>query len=111
MLRLRTGHNFNGERVNAGFQLFGEGCIDHPVLYDPGLAGKRLSHDPDAEVAFARRVAPGVAMMLVAFVDELQHLWCQRRVEFLHNGFANRAQIRHKSFPLNLEAARCSYHN
>ena len=81
--------------MDARAQIFGQYLIDFTVLIDAIQPVQRISHDPDAEVAFAQGMAPGMTGMLVAFVNDLQLRRCEGHFQLLLDSCANWSQIRH----------------
>ena len=62
----------DGERVDAGLELLGEGGVDQAVTLQPALATKSLRHDPDPEMGFSAGPMAGVSRMPIGFVDDFQ---------------------------------------
>jgi hypothetical protein len=83
--------------MNALPQVVSEDLIDPAVLVNAAQAFQTVSHDPDAEVAFAQRMAACMARVLVAFVDNVQPRRTQCYFQLLLDSCANRSQIRHLS--------------
>ena len=68
---------------------------------DTRLALESLRHNCDAEMAFARWMASGVARMLIAFVNHIKYCWLESRSKFLLKRLADRAQSHRRRFSVS----------
>jgi hypothetical protein len=57
------------ERVDATIELGRKGRVDHAMALDPALPPERLRYDIQAEMALPARPVPGMAFVLVGFID------------------------------------------
>ena len=57
------------ERVDAAVEFGRKGRVDHAVALEPALSPKRLRHNIQAEMALPAGPMPGMAFVLVGFVD------------------------------------------
>ena len=77
----------NGEGVDALGQQIGQRGVHHPLSVDAGTPIECGRDDLDREMAFAARIMPGMAAMLVAVVDDGQRhrlkRLCEPGVNFL----------------------------
>jgi hypothetical protein len=64
----------NGKRMNAALKLIGECGVDHAVPFKPGLSAERLRYNIKAEVRLAARPMPGVSLVQMGFVFNVQAL-------------------------------------
>ena len=64
----------DGEGMNAALQFAGERLIDEPVPLQPGHAFEDFRHYIDAKMGLPARPMPGMAFMLVRFVDHREAL-------------------------------------
>src|SRR5215467_11207706 len=55
--------------MDARRQFTVECLIDHPVALDPALSFERLRHDINPKMRFSARPMPGMAFVLVRFID------------------------------------------
>jgi len=83
----------NGERMDAAFQFFCQGRVDHAVAFEPALSAERIRHDIQAKVRFASGPVPGMSRMQMGFVFDVQALGRESRNQFcrddvLHSHFA-----------------------
>ena len=62
----------NGERMDAAFQFFCQGRVDHAVAFKPALSAERIRHDIKAKVRFASRPVSGMPRMQMGFVFDMQ---------------------------------------
>jgi hypothetical protein len=76
-----------GKRMNTGFELVGEGLINHAMASDPALPSERVSHDINPEMRFSARPMSGVAFMLMGFVEDLQSYGSEGLGQLPRNGF------------------------
>lgn len=60
------------ECVNAAGQFARERRVDHAMALQPGLSFERLRHDIDPEMRLPARSVPGMAFVLVRFVDYVE---------------------------------------
>ena len=65
---------FHGQRVDPVGKLFGQAPVDGALAGDAALALERGSDHADPEMGLAALAPAGVAVVLVALVDHLQHL-------------------------------------
>ena len=72
----------NGKRVDAAPELAGQRCVNHAVAFEAGLSAERLRHNIKAEVRLAARPMPGMSLMQVGFVLDVQALRRESRNEF-----------------------------
>ncbi len=72
----------NGKRMDATPELAGERRVNHAVAFQPGLSSERLRHNIKAEMRFAARSMPGMALMQMGFVLDVQALRRESRNEF-----------------------------
>ncbi len=64
----------NGKRVDAAFELLGQGCIDESMAFKPGFAAKDLRDDGNDEVCLSSRASPGMADMPGGIVNHVESL-------------------------------------
>ena len=64
----------DGERVHTTFEFARQRAVDHAVAFQPGLPFERLRHDINAEMRLPARPVPGMAFVLVGFVQHLEAL-------------------------------------
>jgi len=77
---IETGHvRVDGERVDAFGQLARQGLVDHAVALDAALPFEGFSHDIESEMGLPARPVPGMAFMLVGFIDHPQALGGESR--------------------------------
>jgi hypothetical protein len=69
----------DGERVDAFGELARQRLVDHAMALDPALPFEGPSHDIDPEMGLAARPVPGMALMLVGFIDHPQALGVESR--------------------------------
>jgi hypothetical protein len=69
----------NGERMDAALELVGERRIDHAVAFEPGLSAERLRYNIEAEVRLAPRTMPGMSLVQMGFVFDMQALGRESR--------------------------------
>ena len=66
----------DSERMDTACELGRKQLINHPVAFEPGLSFERLRHDIDAVVSLPARSVPGMAFMMLGFI---QHFKAERR--------------------------------
>jgi len=64
----------NGKRMHAAPELAGECRVDHAVALKPGLSAERPRYNIKAEVRLAARPMPGMPLMQMGFVFDVQAL-------------------------------------
>ena len=64
----------NRERVHTAGELGCERLINHPMTLDAGLSPERVRHDIDPVVSLPARPVPGMALMLVRFINHFEAL-------------------------------------
>jgi hypothetical protein len=69
----------NSKRMDAAFELVGERRVDHTVAFKPGLPAERLRYDIKTEVRLASRPMPGMSLVQMGFVFDVQALRCESR--------------------------------
>ena len=69
----------NGKGMNAALKLVGECRVDHAMAFKPGLSAKRLRYNIEAEVRLAARPMPGMSLVQVGFVFDVQALGRESR--------------------------------
>ena len=69
----------NSKRVNATFEFFRQGSIDHAVALKPALSAERARHNIKAEVRFTAGPMPGMPGMQMRFILDVQTLWRKGR--------------------------------
>ena len=67
------------ERVHAACELTRKCLVDHAVALDPALSPERFRHDMNPEMGLAARPVPGVALVLVRFIHNVERLRRERR--------------------------------
>lgn len=72
----------NRERMDAALEFVGERRIDHAVAFQPALSAKRLRYNIEAEVRLAAGPMPGVSLMQMGFVFDVQTFRRESRNEF-----------------------------
>ena len=75
------GSRMNGERMDAAFEFVRQRCVDHAVAFKPGLSAERLRYNIEAEVGLAARPMPGVSLVQMGFVFDVQALGRESRNE------------------------------
>ena len=60
--------------MHATREFGGKRLIDHAVTLDAGLSLERLRHDINPEVSLPARPVPGMALMLVRFINDFEAL-------------------------------------
>jgi hypothetical protein len=86
----------NGKGMNAALKLVGECRVDHAMAFKPGLSAKRLRYNIEAEVRLAARPMPGMSLVQVGFVFDVQALRRESRnklsrYDVLHSHFQVRS--------------------
>jgi hypothetical protein len=69
----------NGKRMDAALKLIGECRVDHAVAFKPGLSAERPRYNIKAEVRLAARPMPGMSLVQMGFVFDVQALRCESR--------------------------------
>ena len=64
----------NGKRMNAAPKLVDKCRVDHAVAFKPGLPAERLRYNIKAEVRLAARPMPGMSLVQMGFVFDVQAL-------------------------------------
>jgi len=64
----------DGERMHAACELSRKQLINHAVTFEPGLSFEHFRHDIDTIVRLPARPVPGMAFVLVGFVQHLEAL-------------------------------------
>ena len=64
----------DGEGMNAALEFAGERLIDEPVPLQPGHTFEDFRHYIDAKMGLPARPVPGMAFMLLRFVDHREAL-------------------------------------
>ena len=64
----------DGERMHAAREFARKCLVNHAMAFDPGLTFERLRHDIDAEMSLPARPVPGMAFVLVRFIQHLEAL-------------------------------------
>jgi hypothetical protein len=64
----------NGKGMNTTPKLVGECRVDHAVAFKPGLTVERLRYNIEAEVRLAARPMPGMPLVQMGFVFDVQAL-------------------------------------
>jgi hypothetical protein len=75
----------NGKRMNTALKLVGECRVDHAVTLKPGLSAERLRYNIKAEVRLAARPVPGMSLMQMGFVFDVQALRRESRNKLSRN--------------------------
>ena len=82
----------NGKGMNAALKLVSECRVDHAMAFKPGLSAERLRYNIEAEVRLAARPMPGMPLVQVGFVLDVQALRRESRnklsrYDVLHSHF------------------------
>jgi hypothetical protein len=64
----------DGKGMNAALEFVGECRVDHAVAFKPGLSAERLRYNIKAEVRLAARPMPGMSLVQMGFVFDVQAL-------------------------------------
>jgi hypothetical protein len=64
----------NGERMDTALEFVGERRVDHAVAFEPGLSAECLRYNIEAEVRLAPRPMPGMSLVQMGFVFDVQAL-------------------------------------
>jgi len=64
----------DGECVYSARQLGRKQLINHAMAFEPGLSFERFRYDIDTEMSLPAWAVPGMAFMLVRFVQHLEAL-------------------------------------
>ena len=72
----------NGKRMDAAFELVGERRVDHAVALEPALSAERPRHNIEAEMGLAAWPMPGMSLMQMGFVFDVQALRGESRKKF-----------------------------
>jgi hypothetical protein len=72
----------NSKRVDAPLELVGKRRIDHAVAFKPGLSAERPRDDIEPEVRLAAWPMPGMSLVQVGFVLDVEALRRESRNEF-----------------------------
>jgi hypothetical protein len=64
----------DGKRMDAALELVGECRIDHAVAFKPALSAERPRHNIEAEMRLAARSMPGMSLVQMGFVFDMQAL-------------------------------------
>ena len=70
----------DGEGVHAAGKLGRQRLVDHAVTFEPGLSFEGLRHDIDAVMSLPARPRPGMALVFLGFVLDLEALRRNRGV-------------------------------
>src|SRR4029079_7766677 len=75
------------QRVHAAGQLTRKCLVNHAVPLDPALSPERLRHDMNPEMGLAAQPVPGVSLVLMRFIHNIEALRreCSREL-FGHEG-------------------------
>ena len=60
--------------MNAACEFGREQLINHAVTFEPGLSFEGIRHDINAEVSLSARPMPGMALMLMRFIQHFEAL-------------------------------------
>jgi hypothetical protein len=93
----------NGKGMNAAREFGCKRFIYHAVPLQPGLSFEQVRHNINAEVSLSARPVPGMALMLVRFIQNLKAL----RRESLGQLLCDQIGGSHAG-PLRVRAARRS---
>lgn len=67
-------HRLDGESVHAASEFIRQYRVDHAVTIETRFASKRVGHNDDAEMTFARSRRGGVRGMKMRLVHDLQNI-------------------------------------
>lgn len=81
--------------MDARLEFPRQNVIYHAVAINARLPLKSMRYNCDAEMAFTQGMAPGMASMLIAFVNHIKYGRLESRDEFTLKRLANRAQFHH----------------
>jgi hypothetical protein len=64
----------DGEGVDTAGQFIGQNTVDQAMAFHPGLTFEGLRHDIDPEMSLPALAMPGMTLVLVGFVLDLEAL-------------------------------------
>jgi hypothetical protein len=96
--------------VHGPLQFFGEGCIDQSLALHSGQSAKHLGNHCHGKVAFPSLPGPGVTLMVIAVIHDLERGWSERSCELADDGIPNLAHDRLPFFA-DIGAKRVSTRN
>lgn len=93
----------DSERMDTACELGRKQLINHPVAFEPGLSFERFRHDIDAVVSLPARPVPGMAFMLVGFIQHFEALRCESLGQLLCEeiGGPHAARLGEGGLPVN----------
>jgi hypothetical protein len=108
----------DGERMHATGELGYQRLIDHAVTFDAGLSPERVRHDIDPVVSLPARPVPGMALMLVRFINHFEALRRESLGQLFCDeiGGSHIARLGERGLPVNgrkqvLKASPAEAHN
>ena len=108
----------DGESVYAAGKLGRKRLINHAVTLDAGLSLKGVRHDIDPVVSLPARPVPGMAFMLVRFINYFEALRRESLDQFFCDeiGGSHIARLGERGLPVNghkqvLNASPAKAHN
>jgi len=108
----------DGESVDAAGKLGRKRLINHAMTLDAGLSLERLRHDIHPEVSLPARPVPGMALMLVRFINHFEVLRRESLGQLFCDeiGGSHIARLGERSLPVNgykqvLKASPVKAHN
>jgi hypothetical protein len=69
----------NRKGVDAAFELVRQRRVDHAVAFEPGLSAEGFRHDIETEVRLTARPMPGMALVQMRFVFDVQAIGRESR--------------------------------
>ena len=104
--------------MDAAGELGGKRQIDHAVPLDAGLSLERVRHDIDPVMGFPARSVPGMALVLVRFINHFEALRPESLGQLLCDdiGGSHIARLGERGLPVNghkqvLKASPVKAHN
>ena len=108
----------DGEGVDDTGNLRGKRLINHAVTLDAGLSLEGVGHDIDPVVSLPARPVPGMALMLVRFINHFEALWRESLGQLFCDeiGGSHIARLGERGLPVNghkqvLKASPATAHN
>jgi hypothetical protein len=108
----------DGESVDAAGKLGRERLINHAMTLDVGLSLEGVRHDIDPVVSLPARPVPGMALMLVRFINHFEVLRRESLGQLFCDeiGGSHIARLGERSLPVNgykqvLKASPVKAHN
>ena len=104
--------------MHATREFGGKRLIDHAVTLDAGLSLEGIRHDINPVVSLPARPVPGMAFMLVRFINYFEALWRESLDQFFCDeiGGSHIARLGERGLPVNghkqvLNASPAKAHN